>query len=103
MARDILGARERKGGTTILPRMPGESKRSHRRADEIRSAGRLPLDATIETRLNLIMVASRVISSVKKATFGSRHLRQDPGHVCCGGFMPPRKGRSEMIRAECEQ
>jgi len=86
-------------------RGPGEKKRdddsSHacenrkdlmRRVDEVHSAGKPPLDATIETRLNLIMIASRVISSVKIAASGSRHLKQDPEHVYSEGSRRHERG-----------
>jgi len=57
------------------------------------SSGKPPLDVTIETRLNLIMVVDRVILSVKIAASDSRHLRQDPGHVYSKGSR--RRGRDE--------
>lgn len=50
------------------------------------SPGGPPLDITIETRLNLITGADRVILSVKIAACGSRHLRQDPACVYSKGL-----------------
>lgn len=93
MARDIPGPEKEREGTS-LPRGPRRIGGLAISVDEYSPGGR-PLDVTIETRLNLITAADRVILSVKIAASGWRHLRQDSWSCLLGGFTPRKGGESK--------